>query len=106
LITTTSGSDIEIEQRFLLKGNIVAARNSLFDLFLLNSWIKKSNYEGIFNAMLTIFVMVIIHKPVSNWIRMGRPIEPRLIHHVSEEFMNIIWANLYFFIFAMTAFVI
>ena len=69
MITTTSGSDIEIEQRFLLKGNIVAARNSLFDLFLLNSWIKKSNYEGIFNAMLTIFVMVIIHKPVVRLIQ-------------------------------------
>ena len=47
-----------------MKGNVVAARNSLFDFIQFNSWIKKSNYEGIFNAMLTIFVMFIIHKPL------------------------------------------
>ena len=64
IINTTSGSELELEQRFLLKGNIVAARNSLFDFFQVNSWIKKTNYEGIFNAMLTIFVMFVFHKPL------------------------------------------
>ena len=42
----------------------MAARNSLFDFVQYNSWIKKSNYEGIFNAMFTIFVFMIIHKPM------------------------------------------
>ena len=61
---TTSGSELEIEQRVLMKGNVMAARNSLFDFVQYNSWIKKSNYEGIFNAMFTIFVFMIIHKPI------------------------------------------
>ena len=42
----------------------MAARNSLFDVFQYNSWIKKSNYEGIFNAVLFIFFWTIIHKPI------------------------------------------
>ncbi|CDW81166.1 mboat family protein [Stylonychia lemnae] len=106
LITTTSGSELEIEQRVLLKGNIVAARNSLFDFVQLNSWIKKTNYEGIFNAMLTIFVMVIIHKPIGNWVKMGRPVDPELINSIVEEFGNIIYANIYFLAFSFFAFFI
>ena len=47
-----------------MKGNVMAARNSLFDVFQYNSWIKKSNYEGIFNAVLFIFFWTIIHKPI------------------------------------------
>jgi len=47
-----------------MKGNVMAARNSLFDVFQYNSWIKKSNYEGIFNAVLFVFFWTIIHKPI------------------------------------------
>jgi hypothetical protein len=53
-----------MEQRVLMKGNVMAARNSLFDFVQYNSWIKKSNYEGIFNAIFTIFVFMIVHKPI------------------------------------------
>ena len=63
-IHTTSGSEMEIEQRVLMKGNVMAARTSLFDVFQYNSWIKKSNYEGIFNAVIFIFLWTIIHKPI------------------------------------------
>ena len=59
----TSGSEMEIEYRVLMKGNVMAARTSLFDVFQYNSWIKKSNYEGIFNAIIFIFIWTIIHKP-------------------------------------------
>jgi hypothetical protein len=63
VMLATSGSEMEIEQRVLMKGNVMAARTSLFDLFQYNSWIKKSNYEGIFNALIFIFIWTIIHKP-------------------------------------------
>jgi hypothetical protein len=63
-VLATSGSEMEIEQRVLMKGNVMAARNSLFDMFQYNSWIKKSNYEGIFNAVLFVFFWTIIHKPI------------------------------------------
>lgn len=32
-VHATSGSEMEIEQRVLMKGNVMAARNSLFDVF-------------------------------------------------------------------------
>lgn len=80
----TSGSEMEIEQRVLMKGNVMAARNSLFDVFQYNSWIKKSNYEGIFNAVLFIFFWTIIHKPIMNYIRMGRPFDPELITRIMD----------------------
>eukprot|EP00347_Sterkiella_histriomuscorum_P013722 403363618 len=104
MMNTTSGSELELEQRFLLKGNVMAARNSLFDFFQFNSWIKKTNYEGIFNAMLVIAIMMLVHKPIGNWIRMGRPVEPQLINQIVNEFIYIIIANLYFFAFSFTAF--
>lgn len=66
-VHTTSGSELEIEQRVLLKGNVMAARNSLLDFVQINSWIKKSNYEGIFNGMLIIFLMFLVHKPIVNY---------------------------------------
>jgi hypothetical protein len=61
---TTSGSDLEIKERVLMKGNVLVARNSLFDFFQYNSWIKKSNYEGIFNGVVVIFIFLLIHKPI------------------------------------------
>ena len=85
----------------LLKGNIVAARNSLLDFMQFNSWIKKSNFEGIFNAMLVIFLFLLIHKPFGNWIRMGRPFEPELLSRIIDQFENIIIACVYFLIYAM-----
>jgi hypothetical protein len=42
----------------------VVARNSLLDFVQFNSWIKKSNYEGIFNAMLVVFLFLLVHKPI------------------------------------------
>lgn len=62
-VHTTSGSELEIEQRVLMKGNVMLARNSLLDFAQYNSWIKKSNYEGIFNAVIVIFIFMLIHKP-------------------------------------------
>ena len=59
---TTSGSELEIEQR--LKSGSLRARNSLLDFAQHNSWIKKSNYEGIFNGLLVIFLFLLIHKPL------------------------------------------
>lgn len=77
-----------------MKGNVLAPRNSLFDVFQYNSWIKKSNYEGIFNAILFIFIWTIIHKPIvrvytlnrvkMNYIRMGRPFDPELINMILD----------------------
>ena len=109
-IFTTSGSENEIEQRVLMKGNVMAARNSLLDFAQYNSWIKKSNYEGIFNAIIVIFLFLLFHKPLVstiyilfsqvNWIRMGRPFEPDLINRIIDQFSKIYIANIYFFLFA------
>ena len=54
-----------MEQR--LKENVLMARNSLLDFAQYNSWIKKSNYEGIFNAALVIFLFLLIHKPLVSY---------------------------------------
>lgn len=81
-IATTSGSELEIEQRVLMKGNIMAPRNSLFDFIQFNSWIKKSNYEGIFNLFLVIFGFVFFHKPIVNFMKMGRPYEPEIFINI------------------------
>ena len=47
-----------------MKGNVMVDRNSLLDFAQYNSWIKKSNYEGIFNAVIVIFLFLLIHKPL------------------------------------------
>ena len=56
-----SGSDNEIERKvILLKGDITMPRPSLLDIFATNSWIKMSNFEGIFNLVIVVLIMCFI----------------------------------------------
>ena len=71
----TSGSDTEMEQ-WLLKGDVPTERSSLLDLFSQTSWIKKSNFEGLFNGLFFVCFMVLTHYPIVNYSLHGRFIEP------------------------------
>ena len=79
----TSGSEHEIEQRIrLLKGDVTVARSSLLDFFDPNSWIKKSNFEGIFNLMIFCLFLVLICLPLTNHSLYGRLIDPKFLYLV------------------------
>ena len=68
----TSGSDNEIEKKnLLLKGDITIARSSLLDVFSKNAWIKKSNFEGIFNVLGYCSVVACIMMIIGNFLRHG-----------------------------------
>jgi hypothetical protein len=55
-------------------------RSSLLDIFCNNSWIKKSNYEGIFNLFIFAFIMVLIHTPLVSYAVYGRFFNPKFIY--------------------------
>ena len=75
----TSGSDNEIERKtILLKGDITMQRPSLLDIFAPNSWIKKSNFEGIFNLFIFVLLMIILNSPLVNYSVHGAFVEPGL----------------------------
>jgi hypothetical protein len=62
-------------------------RSSLLDLFSKHSWIKKSNFEGIFNGFFFVFIMVLAHLPIVNFSKYGRFVDP--------TFFNILLNNSY-----------
>ena len=55
----------------LLKGDITVNRSSLLDIFDKTSWIKKSNYEGIFNAFIFVVCMMLVLMPLENYAVYG-----------------------------------
>lgn len=77
----TSGSENEIEKRtFLLKGDVTMQRSSLLDFFTHDSWIKKSNFEGIFNLFIFVFIMVFFNLPLVNYSLYGRFFDPDIMN--------------------------
>jgi hypothetical protein len=79
----TSGSENEIEKKtLLLKGDVTMSRSSLLDFFNQDSWIKKSNFEGIFNLFVFAFIMVIFNLPILNYSIYGRFFDPDMFIQV------------------------
>ena len=72
------------------------ARSSLLDFFDNQSWIKKSNFEGIFNLMIFCLFLMLICLPMANYSLYGRVIDPKFLYLVLRNAPGLVlkWAFL------------
>ena len=81
-------------------------RCSLLDLFNKNSWIKKSNFEGIFNGFFFVFIMMLAHYPIVNYSMYGRLFDPGLLHIVLKNAGSLVCKWLFISSYSYVAFFI
>ena len=81
----------------LLKGDISINRSSLLDIFDKSSWIKKSNYEGIFNAFIFVVFMMLVLMPLENYALYGKFIDDSALQTVfsNTPFLFTGWLGLF-----------
>jgi len=100
-----SGSEHEIERR-VLAADILSAKSSLLDLFAPDSWLKKTNFEGIFNLLVIIFTFALILTPLLAYLETGRIFDDSFTNKIALNVPKMLAAATCFFLYSFTAFVV